>query len=214
MASTIRKKLLRWLLELQRREYIVRGRPVLVVTSPYYPDITPERVIDRLESAFDLIERYQPIKYRRLMKDFAGFVIRRYPTRGAYFPDGRCLVELTFIGNERFSDEEIASTIVHEAVHARLHQTGCQYHEGVRARHERLCRRAELALARAVPNGDIIAARAAAVLDASDDDVAPDIDWKEAWHQVAIADFRGMSAPAWLKKIMARRRGIDPSVME
>lgn len=215
MLPSIQEKINGWLLKLYRSDHVIRGLPAIVVLSPHHSGISADRALERLESALDLIERYQPMRFRRLMQDFNGFVIRRDPTRGAYFANsGFCLVDLTFLGGNRFSDEEIAATIIHESIHARLYEMGCPLSTDAMARHERLCRQAELAFARALPNGELVAARAAAAFDSTDEEVAPDIDWEEAWQHVALADIRTMSGPRWFKRLAARRRGIDPSLVE
>ena len=76
--------------------------------------------------------------------------------------------------------------IVHEGVHARVHQMGMHlgFDPAARdmAREERLCRRAELAFGLALPPslGQPVVARATEALALSDADVAPDVDWRLA----------------------------------
>ena len=64
-----------------------------------------------------------------------------------------CLVELTFAVNPDFSDAEVAATILHEAMHARLHNLGFPLEMADRARQERFCRRAEIEFGSLVPGG-------------------------------------------------------------
>jgi hypothetical protein len=49
--------------------------------------------------------------------------------------------------------EQIASTIVHEATHARLRRCGIGYDEAIRARVEAICFRREIAFADSLPDG-------------------------------------------------------------
>src|SRR4051812_39907929 len=80
----------------------VRGLPVIVYNTR--PDIETAHVLARLDEALGLIEQHQPWHFRRLPRDFARLVVRRFPCRGAYFPESRtCLVELTFAVNPAFS---------------------------------------------------------------------------------------------------------------
>src|SRR5438128_615428 len=80
----------------ERRE--VRGLPVRILNTRSGIDTT--EVVERLTQALDLIAGYAPRRFRRLRQDFAGIVVRRFPCRGAFFPDSReCLVELTFTVN-------------------------------------------------------------------------------------------------------------------
>jgi len=165
----------------------VAGIPVVIDNTR--PDIQTAELIARLGRALDLIDRYTPHYGRHLRRDFAGILVQRYPCRGAYLPDARlCLVELTFIVHETISEPQIAATILHEAMHARLHALGFPLEMEDRARQERFCRRAEIEFGRLVPGGEAVVARALQSLSLDDADVAPDIDWRLAARRVAEAD--------------------------
>jgi len=195
------------------RTRTLRGVTVDVVNTR--PDIDTEHIFARLDDALGIIERHQPWYFRHLVRDFSRIAVRRYPCRGAYFPDERtCLVELTFSVNPEFSTSQIASTIVHEAMHARLDRRGVAFTREIAARHERFCRRAEVELGMSVPDGEPIVERALASLAASDEDVAPVIDWNVASRRVAQADLDALNAPHWLKKTLARRAGLDPGATQ
>ncbi len=169
----------------------VRGIPVTVINTRR--DIETSDVFRRLDVALSLIEQYKPLAFARLRRDFARILVSRYPCRAAYFPDTRtCLVELTFSVNPDFTEAQIASSIVHEGVHARVHAMGVKYDESNRPREERLCRTAELEFGRAVPGGEAIVRRAMESLMLDDADVAPAIDWNEARRAVEAADAEGL----------------------
>ncbi|MFL5577158.1 MAG: hypothetical protein ACJ79S_14440 [Gemmatimonadaceae bacterium] len=186
----------------------VRGVPVVVRNTR--PDIDTGAVFARLDAALALIERYQPHHFRRLRRDFAQILVVRYPCRGAWLPEQRtCLVELTFSVNPEFSDAQVAATILHEAMHARLDRMGLSYEGVSRARHERFCRRAELEFGQLVPDGEPVVARALQSLAESDEAVAPVVDWELASHRVNEADLAALDAPRWLKRVVARRRGLE-----
>ena len=167
--------------------HVVHGLPVRVVNSR--PDIRTAEVLERLTAALDLVAQYAPARYRRLRQDLSGFVVQRFACRGAFFPDSReCLVELTFTVNPRHALPEIAASIVHEATHARV-AAMCRTRPGERhAREERLCRRAELELGLALPDGEVVVRRAREALTMADRDVAPAVDWGEAARRVADVD--------------------------
>jgi hypothetical protein len=166
---------------------VVDGIPVRIENTR--PDIETEHVIQRLSAALDLIATYAPRRYRRLRQDVAGFVVQRFACRGAFFPDSReCLVELTFAVNPRHALPEIAASIVHEATHARVARMCRTRSPGQQAREERLCRRAELELGLALPDGDVVVQRALASLALADREVAPAVDWAEAARRVAEVD--------------------------
>jgi hypothetical protein len=165
----------------------VLGIPVAVYNTR--PDIDTNAVVARLERSLSLIERYVPHHFRHLKRDFAYIVVQRFACRGAYFHEQRaCLAELTFTVNPDFSDAEVAATILHEAMHARLHALGFPLEMKDRARQERFCRRAEIEFGMLVPGGDKVVDRAQWTSDLSDEDVAPDIDPRLAAERIAAAD--------------------------
>jgi len=187
---------------------VVRGLPVTLINTR--PDIDSEYVFARLDVALALIEQYQPSHFRRMRRDFARIQVRRFPCRGAYFPETRiCLVELTFVVNREFTPTQVAATILHEAMHARLDNAGVKYEATAAAKHERFCRRAEVEFGMVAPDGGPVVERALASLASADDEVAPVIDWEIAGRRVAQADVDALSAPDWMKRALARRVGLS-----
>jgi hypothetical protein len=167
----------------------VRGFTVVVENSR--PDIATADVLERLSESIDLIERHQPWRLRHLRRDLRHFRVVRYPCRGAYFPEHRaCMVELTFLARRDIGPATVASTIVHEGMHARVHRMGVSEIGRDRAREERICRRAELELGQALPPdiGAPVIERAMASLELDDRDVAPEIDWEEAMRRTRAVD--------------------------
>lgn len=153
------------------------------------PDIATDQVIGRLTAALDLIREFAPHRWRRLRRDLSGIVVQRFPCRAAYFPDARaCLIELTFLAHPQINAAQVAASIIHESIHARIHAAGVVRAEALHAREERLCREAELEFGRVVPGGEPVVARALESLSLADDDVAPTIDWGEAVRRVEAAD--------------------------
>ncbi len=165
----------------------VVGIPVVVNNTR--PDVDTKAVIVRLERSLSLIERYVPHHFRHLKRDFAYIVVQRFACRGAYFHEQRaCLVELTFAVNPDFSDAEVAATILHEAMHARLDALGFPLEMEDRARQERFCRRAEIEFGALVPGGQRVVERAQWTSDLSDEEVAPEIDPRIAAQRIAEVD--------------------------
>lgn len=171
----------------QTSHHEVRGIPVVVENTR--PDIDTGEVLARLDRTLELIERVVPHHFRHIKRDFAYIVVKRFACRGAYFYEQRaCLVELTFTVNPEFSDAEVAATILHEAMHARLHQLGFPLEMEDRARQERFCRRAEIEFGLLVPDGDRVVERAQWSAEQSDEDVAPVIDPYLAAQRIADVD--------------------------
>lgn len=170
----------------------LRGIPVTLINTR--PDIDSELVFRRLDAALGLIQKYQPDAFSHISRDFSRIQVARFPCRGAFFPDTRiCLTELTFTVNPEFTEAQVASSIVHEGMHARIHALN-ESDPAERPDEERLCRRAELKFGKAIPNGEAIVQRASQSLALEDEDVAPAIDWDEAQQAVADADARATSA--------------------
>lgn len=165
----------------------IRGIDVMLENTR--PDISDEDVFARMDEVLGLIERYAPAKLRRLRKDIAGIDVKRFACRGAFFGEARrVLTELTFIVNREFSIAEIASSLLHEGVHARVHAAGVFRTPASLAKEERLCRATEMWWGHAVPDGARVIERASAMETLSDADVAPAIDWRVAAQRVAEAD--------------------------
>ena len=173
-----------------------RVRGVLVELVNSRPDISDAEVLERLDEALGLIERHQPIRFRHLVRDIRAIRIERYACRGAFIPRERTVItELTFLARRDITAAPVASSILHEGVHARVEAfatrvLGGRSSEWSMAREERLCRRAELAFGRSLPVdiGAPVVERALATLDMDDRDVAPVVDWKLAQERIRQAD--------------------------
>lgn len=157
------------------------GVPVVVVNTR--PDIATDDVLARLDEALALIAEYQPRRLRHLQRDVSGIRVERFPCRGAFDPARREIItELTFLARRDITAAPVASSILHEGVHAHVDAFGVRRVGRDAAREERLCRRAELAFGLALPAelGAPVLARARESLGLADAEVAPVIDWQEA----------------------------------
>ena len=164
-----------------------------VVVDNTRPDIRTDDVLARLDESLALVERYQPWRLAHLRRDLKHIRVMRFPTRGAYFPEHRaCMVELTFLNRRDIGPATVASTIVHEGMHARVHRMGVSMENRDRAHEERICRRAELEFGQSLPAdiGAPVVERAWASLQLDDQGVAPDIDWAEAMRRQNEIDRR------------------------
>lgn len=167
----------------------VRGFTVYVENTR--PDIETEVVVRRLDEALGLIESTQPWRLAHMRRDLSHFLVIRYACRGAFFPDQRaCMTELTFLARTDITAAPVASSILHEGVHARVHARGVDPTSKDMAREERLCRRAELAFGLALPPelGAPVVERALASLELEDQEVAPAVDWMEAQRRIDAVD--------------------------
>ncbi|HJP86007.1 MAG TPA: hypothetical protein VJ852_08460 [Gemmatimonadaceae bacterium] len=186
------ERFLSWLSDSSGRRADIRqsnivGVPVVVENTR--PDISTDDVLARIERCLTLIERHVPHHFRHLRRDFAYIISKRFACRGAYFHNERaCLVELTFTVNPDFSDAEVAATILHEAMHARLDRLGFPLEMADRARQERFCRRAEIEFGMLVPGGEKVVERAQQTIELADEEVAPVIDPQLAAQRIAEVD--------------------------
>jgi hypothetical protein len=100
------------------------------------------------------------------------------------------MTELTFLARRDISAAPVASSIVHEGMHARVHEMGVREESRDAAREERICRHAELSFGLALPPelGAPVVERARATLTLDDRDVAPTIDWNVAAQRINDAD--------------------------
>jgi len=169
--------------------YSLRGFTVTVDNSR--PDIETSAVLERLDESLAIIERHQPWRLAHLRRDLRQIRVMRYACRGAYFPAHRaCMVELTFLARRDIGPATVASTIIHEGMHARVHSMGVAEDGRDRAHEERICRRAELEFGLALPGevGAPVVERARLSLQLQDDDVAPEIDWNVAAQRIRDVD--------------------------
>lgn len=108
-----------------------------------------EAVLRRVEEALTLIKTDDPLRYNRLIRDLERVRVRPLMDAwGTYSISLKsCELDDRFVTDDTISLEQIASTIVHEATHLRLHRSGIGYEEKLRARGEGVCIRRELAFA-------------------------------------------------------------------
>jgi hypothetical protein len=213
--SRLIEKLQQWAASRLRTVHEIRG--IRVVVENTRPDIATPDVLERLDDALGLIEQYQPWRLAHLRRDLAEIRVMRYPCRGAYFPEQRvCMTELTFLARRDISAAPVASSILHEGMHARIsrmseHFGAAWQYANDRAREERLCRKAEAEFGLALPPalGAPVVERAMQCLASTDEEVAPEIDWRVAHARKELADLEASALPAALKqRLMAERRAI------
>jgi hypothetical protein len=109
---------------------------------------TPED-LTRVELALLLVKQHSPLHYSRIISDLERIWIFLLPDGLAEYKHSlkACVLDERYVADSATSVEQIASTIVHEATHARLERYGIRYQEDQRARIEAICFRRELALA-------------------------------------------------------------------
>jgi hypothetical protein len=106
----------------------------------------------RLALALDLIDRYAPRLGARLRRDVLGIAL--YPAGGTSFNVKARTVVLDVRWCMYGTIEEVASSLIHEATHARCTALGVRY-LGKERREEALCLRQEIAFADLLEPGQL-----------------------------------------------------------
>src|SRR5713101_6929819 len=103
----------------------------------------------RVEEALRLIKTYDRVRYNRLIRDLERVWVTLLPGYPACYDHSirACELDTRYVLADTSQPEVIASTIVHEATHARLRRSGIGYEEDLRPRVEAVCYRAQIAFA-------------------------------------------------------------------
>lgn len=165
-----------------------------------------ELVWRRVEGALGLIKAYDRILYARLLRDIERLRVCIIPYGLACYRESMnaCELDTRFMLAEDSSPEVIASTIVHEATHARLRHCGIGYGQELRARVEAVCFRREIAFAAKLPNGEEARQRAQRSLEFyAAADFWTDAASAERTLDGATAALRHIGAPEWFQRAFA-----------
>ncbi|HST57990.1 MAG TPA: hypothetical protein VLK84_04870 [Longimicrobium sp.] len=131
-----------------------------------------EAMFDKIAAALDRVAAVQPWRIGQMRRDFSRIFVRQNTGVRAQFDGERnCVLDTFFVA--KFAPAQVASSIVHEGVHARLRRGGRRVPADLIAWEERLCRKAELGFGLRVPDGEAVVERALNALALSDADVAP-----------------------------------------
>jgi hypothetical protein len=171
----------------------------------------PEPVLRRVEEALDLIKTYDRVRYARLTRDLERVWVRLLPDGLGSFNGSAnaCELDVRFILSETWTPDVIASTIVHEATHARLHRCGVGYEEALRARVEAICFRRELAFAATLPNGQRVRERAKRTLElCRGQNYWTNAAFEERFVEGAIETAEQLGHPVWLLHIVLALRAL------
>lgn len=115
------------------------GVPLLIATLR-----GEERIKAQIGAALQLIREVAPLDFDRLRRLSRGIAVTRlYGARAQWRESVRvCVISTHYLADPDTTAVAIASTIVHELMHARLDAIGFDYREERRARIERVCFRA------------------------------------------------------------------------
>ncbi|MEP6567801.1 MAG: hypothetical protein ABJB10_21915 [Mesorhizobium sp.] len=164
---------------------------------------------DKVAAALELIRDFDPVRHNRMVRDLKRIWITTITGAAGQFVNSTSTCELDerFVLGEHTTTEQVAGAIVHEATHARLHQSGIGCEQELRDRVEQVCMGRELAFAAKLPDGESIYRWVEARQDHS-------VDYSNAaFNAREIAGARDallhLNAPGWLADTIvffARRR--------
>jgi hypothetical protein len=165
----------------------------------------PDSLLRRVEEALSLIKVYDRLRYDRITRDLERVWVRTLFGNDAQYNHAMnaCELDVRFVLAATSGPAMIASTIVHEATHARILRRGIEYEEPVRARVEAVCVRRELALAKKLPNGLEVQERAGHLLRLSaTTEFWTNAKFRERRVEGAIEEMRYAGIPMWIVRIV------------
>jgi hypothetical protein len=158
--------------------------------------------LTRVEGALLLIKQHSPVDYARINRKLERIWIHLlFHGLGEYRHSLRaCILDERYVSDPATTVEQIASTIVHEATHARLERYGIEYKEELRARIEAICFRRELAFAVRLPDSAELQQGIARCLEwyPVNPDQFSDAHFQERHTAGGIEALRYLGTPDWL----------------
>ncbi|MDF0517076.1 hypothetical protein P0R31_07520 [Bradyrhizobium yuanmingense] len=173
----------------------------------------PYPALRRVEQACHLIKRHDALNYSRITRNLDRIWVHLLPNARAHYDRSlnACALDERYVLNETMTLEGIASTIVHEATHARLEGWGIFYEEKSRYRIEAACLRRELNFLTKLPDSGLMQEEIVRTLEwcESDQTYLSDASFRIREDQGQIDTLRYLDAPGWLVQFamwLIRRR--------
>ena len=109
-----------------------------------------------LATGLDYLAKYGPRQYKQLRHRIRRMSICRLPHLHGHFEESGPTIVIAedFLKRSAHRPVEVASTLVHEATHARLHRLGIRYTDRTYVRVEQACTQEELRFLSQVPEAD------------------------------------------------------------
>jgi hypothetical protein len=171
----------------------------------------PLPVLRRVEDALRLIKHHDPLHYSRVIRNLERIWVHLLPAARACYDRSMkaCILDERFVLTETTTLELIASTIVHEATHAKLERWGISYDEKDRSRIEAICLRRELNFMAKLPHGEPLREEIACTLEwcAGEHDYFSDVSFQQRDDQGQVETLRYLGTPDWLIRFHIERAG-------
>lgn len=169
----------------------------------------PQPGLSRVEDALRLIKDHDLLHYFRVIRNLDRIWINLILSARAHYDSSlnACIIDERFVLVETLTLEELASTIVHEATHARLERWGISYKdEKERPRIEAICMRRELNFLSKLPHSEPFQEQTAGKVEwyANDHDYFSDDSFRRRYDQGSVETLRYVGAPDWLINFLIR----------
>jgi hypothetical protein len=172
---------------------------------------SPEH-LTRVENALSLIRQHSPLDYARIIRALERIWVQlTLHGLGEYRHSLKaCVLDERYVADPATTVERIASTIVHEATHARLERYGIEYKEERRTRIEAICFRRERAFAVRLPNSGELQQEIARYLEWNEGnpDQFSDAHFRERRTAGEMEALRYLRTPDWLVRAMPIQKSI------
>jgi hypothetical protein len=164
--------------------------------------------LNRIEDALRLIKHHHALHYSRVVNHLDRIWVHLLPDATAHYDRSlnACVMDERFVLLESTTLERIASTIVHEATHARLDRWGVEYDEKKRPRIEVICLRRELNFVAGLPDSEPMQEEIRSTLEwcAGDHDFFSDENFQQREEQGQFEALRYLGTPNWLIGLLMR----------
>jgi hypothetical protein len=173
----------------------------------------PQPGLRRVEDALRLIKDHDPLHYSRIISNLERIWVDLLPNaRAIYEPSlNACKLDERFVLLETTTLPQIASSIVHEATHARLERWGISYDdEKARPRIEAICLRRELNFVGKLPQAEPLREEIARTLEwcIGDHNYFSNINLWQMTDQGNIEVLRHLGTPDWIVSVVLKVRTI------
>ena len=168
----------------------------------------PQAGLRRVGDALELIKRYNSLHYSRVIHNLDRVRVNILPDAGACYQRSlnACVFDERFVRAETTTLEQIATSIIHEATHARLERWGVSYEEKLRPRIETICLRRELAFGASLPDSAQLQEDLARTVEwcAANPDYFSGARFRERDTQGRITALRYLGTPDWIVRALQK----------
>jgi hypothetical protein len=158
--------------------------------------------LTRVEAALLLIKQHSPLDHARIIRELERiWVSLTFHGLGEYDHSLKaCILDERYVAAPTTTVAQIASTIVHEATHARLERYGIEYEESRRVKIEAICCRRELAFTARLPGSAELQQDIARCLEwyQTNPEQFRDARFQEAHTAGGIEALRYLETPDWI----------------